>query len=67
MLMPSPTRDSIPVSAYEKQNQIPEKERCSTCRGLGWTCWKHSYPNNEYHICVICDGTGRTDKMRTPV
>lgn len=57
-LMPRP-RTSMPMTAYIQQDEISEKDRCKSCDGLGWTVWKHSYPNNEYHQCLICGGNGR--------
>jgi excinuclease UvrABC ATPase subunit len=58
-ILPRTTRRNMPMYAYEQQDLIPEKDRCQTCKGLGWTVWKHGYPNNEYHQCLLCDGSGR--------
>jgi hypothetical protein len=62
-LMPGP-KTSMPMSAYTQQEVILKKDRCTNCNGLGWTVWKHSYPNNEYHQCPMCGGNGR---KRQPV
>lgn len=63
MLMPSSTINNIPTDARQKQSEIPVEERCSACNGLGWVCWKHSYPSNQYCECLLCKGTGRKSKQ----
>jgi DnaJ-class molecular chaperone len=42
---------------------IAEQDRCSTCRGSGWTWWPATEPPEEgkWIVCRICIGTGRTD------
>ena len=39
---------------------IPEDERCTTCRGTGYTSMCHiSY--SSYHRCFDCGGSGRKE------
>jgi hypothetical protein len=42
---------------------IAERDRCSTCRGVGWTWWPATQPLEEgkWIVCRACIGTGRTD------
>jgi hypothetical protein len=39
---------------------IPEKDRCSTCTGAGWT-WFEAEPEGKWIVCRECIGTGRAD------
>jgi DnaJ-class molecular chaperone len=44
----------------QSDRHIPEKERCSTCSGAGWT-WYESEPEGKWIVCRECIGTGRAD------
>jgi len=46
----------------QTDRQIPEKERCSTCSGAGWTWWSaEAQPEGRWIVCRECIGTGRAD------
>jgi DnaJ-class molecular chaperone len=48
----------------QSDRQIPEKERCTTCSGAGWT-WRPgdaaAAQESNWIVCRECIGTGRTD------
>lgn len=47
----------------QSDRQIPEKERCKTCGGAGWTEWvPEGETESKWIVCRECIGTGRTDK-----
>jgi DnaJ-class molecular chaperone len=41
---------------------IAEKDRCSTCSGVGWTSWSGDGEAAKWIVCRECIGTGRTDQ-----
>ncbi|HEX3433859.1 MAG TPA: hypothetical protein VHT25_07330 [Solirubrobacteraceae bacterium] len=45
----------------QSDRAIPEKERCATCSGAGWT-WFEAEPEGRWIVCRECIGTGRTDQ-----
>jgi len=48
----------------QSDRHIPEKERCSTCSGAGWTWWSAGAAAGEegrWVVCRECIGTGRAD------
>jgi hypothetical protein len=44
----------------QSDRHIPEKERCSTCGGAGWT-WYDAEAEGKWIVCRECIGTGRAD------
>ncbi|HEX4466140.1 MAG TPA: hypothetical protein VH025_03045 [Solirubrobacteraceae bacterium] len=46
----------------QSDRQIPEKDRCQTCGGTGWTSWSEEGSESKWIVCRECIGTGRTDK-----
>jgi hypothetical protein len=52
----------------QADRQIPEKDRCSACKGAGWTWWlpeaepEGPEPEGKWIVCRACIGTGRTDE-----
>jgi DnaJ-class molecular chaperone len=45
----------------QSDRAIPEKDRCSTCSGAGWTLFE-AEPESRWIVCRDCIGTGRTDQ-----
>ena len=45
----------------QSDRHIPEKERCSTCSGAGWTWWAPAGEDGKWVVCRECIGTGRAD------
>jgi len=47
----------------QADRHIAEKDRCSACRGAGWT-WRspQEEPEGNWIVCRECIGTGRTDQ-----
>jgi DnaJ-class molecular chaperone len=47
----------------QADRQISEKDRCSACKGAGWT-WRSLEAEQEgkWIVCRECIGTGRTDQ-----
>ncbi len=48
----------------QSDRHIPEKERCSTCSGAGWTWWSGATTpgaDGKWVVCRECIGTGRAD------
>jgi DnaJ-class molecular chaperone len=45
----------------QSDRAIPEKDRCATCSGAGWTLFE-AEPENRWIVCRDCIGTGRTDQ-----
>ncbi len=49
----------------QSDRQIDEKDRCSTCKGAGWTWWSGGEAAGEegrWIVCRECIGTGRSDQ-----
>jgi len=48
----------------QHDRQIPEKDRCRTCTGSGWTLWPADELSQsaKWVVCRECNGTGRTDR-----
>jgi DnaJ-class molecular chaperone len=47
----------------QSDRHIAEKDRCSTCNGVGWTWWSAQPPEEgKWITCRGCIGTGRTDQ-----
>ena len=49
----------------QSDRHIPEKERCSTCSGSGWTWWSVDVTppqEGKWVVCRECIGTGRADQ-----
>jgi DnaJ-class molecular chaperone len=43
--------------------QIPDKDRCQTCKGAGWTWWlPEGESEGRWIVCRDCIGTGRVDQ-----
>jgi DnaJ-class molecular chaperone len=45
----------------QSDRHIPEKDRCSSCKGAGWT-WFVTEPEGTWIVCRECIGTGRADQ-----
>jgi len=48
----------------QRDRQIPEKARCPTCKGSGWTWWaalEEPPQEGRWVVCRECIGTGRSD------
>jgi DnaJ-class molecular chaperone len=43
----------------QSDRAIPEKDRCPTCAGAGWTLFEDE-PESRWIVCRDCIGTGRT-------
>jgi DnaJ-class molecular chaperone len=48
-------------SMTQADRAIPEKDRCATCSGAGWTLFE-TEPESKWIVCRDCIGTGRTDQ-----
>lgn len=59
MSIVGPRPRGVPDSAYKRQSKIPKKQRCLSCRGLGWVVFNHCMRYNEYEKCFRCDGSGK--------
>jgi DnaJ-class molecular chaperone len=53
----------------QRDRQIPDKEKCPTCSGAGWTWWTPPPPaegeapqESKWVVCRECIGTGRSDQ-----
>ncbi len=49
----------------QSDRRIEEKDRCSTCKGAGWTWWSGEVDppqDPKWVVCRACIGTGRTDQ-----
>jgi hypothetical protein len=46
----------------QADRHIPEKDRCATCKGSGWTWWSADEQEGRWITCRVCIGTGRTDQ-----
>jgi DnaJ-class molecular chaperone len=47
----------------QSDRQIPEKDRCKTCQGAGWTWWTpEAEEEGRWIVCRECIGTGRIDQ-----
>jgi hypothetical protein len=44
----------------QSDRQILEKDRCTTCKGAGWT-WFGAESEGKWIVCRECIGTGRKD------
>jgi hypothetical protein len=40
---------------------IAEKDKCSACKGAGWTAWSGE-GEAKWIVCRECIGTGRADQ-----
>jgi DnaJ-class molecular chaperone len=49
----------IPPSAYEGQREIPKRNRCPRCKGLGLIEEKHETTRTLYKVCGSCNGGGK--------
>jgi DnaJ-class molecular chaperone len=46
----------------QRDRQIPDNAKCSTCKGAGWTWWTPEPPEeSKWVVCRECIGTGRAD------
>jgi DnaJ-class molecular chaperone len=45
----------------QSDRAIPEKDRCATCSGAGWTLFE-AEPESRWIVCRDCIGTGRIDQ-----
>ena len=49
----------------QSDRQIAEKDKCSSCKGAGWTWWSagaEAGQEAKWIVCRECIGTGRTDQ-----
>lgn len=54
----------------QRDRQIPDNAKCSTCAGAGWTWWtptpdpdsEEPAPESKWVVCRDCIGTGRADQ-----
>lgn len=47
----------------QADTQIAEKDRCSACKGAGWTWWSPEADlEGRWIVCRECIGTGRSDQ-----